>query len=66
MPQKLLVKAIAGSRCPMEGNPKAYISDDDKGQEVDNTSYYQRLVAEGSLIKVKPGPEPKKARGGDQ
>jgi len=43
------VKAIEGSRCPMEGNPRKYITDSE-AVEVPATSYYQRLVTEGSLV----------------
>jgi hypothetical protein len=55
------VKAIPGTRCPKEGNPREYIGDDAKGVDVPDTAYYIRLVGDGSLVVVE-----KKANGGDQ
>jgi hypothetical protein len=55
------VKAAAGLKCPMEDNPKTYITDDPKGTVVPDTSYYQRLLDDGSLELV-----PVKTKGGDQ
>jgi hypothetical protein len=49
MSQKLLVKAKPGEKCPREENPRTYISDDPKGTPVENTSYYRRLLNDGSL-----------------
>lgn len=59
----MLVQAIAGARCPTEDNPRRYITDTEP-VEVPASSYYQRLVAEGSLVDVTPAP--KKKQGGDQ
>ncbi len=55
------VRAAKGLQCPMEDNPRAFITDDAKGVEVADTSYYRRLIADGSLEEV-----PQKAKGGDQ
>ena len=43
------VKSKAGTRCPMEGRPRKYITDN-KAVEVPETAYYIRLVREGSLV----------------
>lgn len=61
MPQKLLVKAKPGEKCPREDNPRTYITEDPKGTEVVASSYYRRLLDDGSLSIV----EPKKKSGGD-
>lgn len=58
---KLLVKAQPGEKCPREENPRTYISDDPKGVEVEDSSYYRRLLDDGSLLSV----ESKKSKGGD-
>ena len=55
------VKAAPGLKCPMEDRPKEYINDDPKGVAVPDTSYYQRLLDDGSLVLV-----PTKTKGGDQ
>ena len=55
------VKAVPGLKCPMEGKPREYITDDPKGVIVPDTSYYQRLIDDGSLVLV-----PAKTKGGDQ
>ena len=57
------IKAASGLRCPMEGDPRAYITDDPKGVEVDDTAYYRRLLDDGSLVIVQDKP---KTKGGDQ
>lgn len=49
MPQ---VKAPQGLKCPMEGKPRVYITDDPKGVPVPDTVYYRRLLDEGSLLPV--------------
>lgn len=55
------VKTNPGEICPMENKHRDYITDDSKGVEVPDTSYYRRLLDEGSLIsaekpaKVKEG-----------
>jgi hypothetical protein len=60
----MLVKAAPGTRCPKEGNPRVYITDQTP-EEVPDSAYYIRLVADGSLI---PAPaqaeETGKKRGG--
>lgn len=43
------VKSKAGTRCPMEGKPRKYITDSE-AVEVPDTAYYKRLVRDGSLI----------------
>jgi len=55
------LKAAPGLQCPMEGKPREYINDDPKGVVVPDTSYYQRLVDDGSLVLVQA-----KNKGGDQ
>jgi len=62
---KLLVKAKSGEKCPREDNPRTYITDNPKGTEVDNTSYYRRLLEDTSLVIV-PNNVPAKSKGGDQ
>ncbi len=44
------VMAKPGTRCPMEGKPRDYIGD--APVEVPESSYYLRLIADGSLIRV--------------
>ena len=58
------MKVIAkpGTKCPMEGQPKKYITDS-RGADVPDTAYYRRLVADGSLKtegKTAPPDEAKK------
>lgn len=43
------VIAAAGTRCPKEGKPREYITDQ-QPVTVPDTSYYRRMVADGSLI----------------
>lgn len=43
------VIAKKGTRCPLEGKPRSYISDS-VAVEVADTAYYRRLVKDGSLI----------------
>jgi hypothetical protein len=43
------VIAPTGIKCPMEGNARKYITDRD-AVEVPATSYYKRLIADGSLL----------------
>ncbi len=43
------VKAKSGTRCPKEGKPREYIADSHP-VDVPNTTYYRRLVRDGSLI----------------
>ena len=44
------VRAADGQKCPRENNPREYITDDVKGTEVSDTTYYRRLIDDGSLI----------------
>lgn len=59
------VKAAAGLQCPMENSPREYINDDPAGVEVPDTSYYHRLVVDGSLVEL-PAKVKDPAKGGDQ
>ena len=43
------VSAAPGARCPKEGKPRQYITDN-VPEEVPDSAYYRRLVADGSLI----------------
>ena len=52
------VCAAPGLQCPKEGKPREYISDDPRGVEVADSSYYKRLVGDGSLLEVKAAAEP--------
>ena len=58
---KLLVKANPGEICPREEDPRTYITDDPKGTPVEESSYYRRLLDDGSLSIA-----PVKTKGGDQ
>lgn len=63
------VIAKKGTRCPKERKPRDYITDWE-AVNVPETSYYLRLVADGSLrvVQEKAGkkkkPKTKKAKGG--
>lgn len=57
------VRAATGLQCPMEAQPRVFITDDAKGVEVPDSSYYRRLIADGSLEEVAPV---QKNKGGDQ
>lgn len=63
------VKAKPGEKCPLEGKPRQYITDG-VAVTVPETSYYRRLVREGSLLEVKAPVEKKAektaAKGGDK
>jgi len=61
------VTSAPGTRCPKEDRPREYIGDE-KAEEVPDTAYYKRLVAEGSLVLAKEAPadEVKSKRGGDK
>lgn len=48
------VKAPTGLKCPMEGNYRKYINDAPAGVTVADTTYYRRLVAQGSLLTIQP------------
>ena len=58
----MYVKSAPGSRCPMEQNPREYISDTE-ASDIPDTTYYRRLVDDGSLIETA---KPKTPKGGDQ
>jgi len=65
----MLVQSTPGTRCPKEDKPREYITDQ-TAEEVPDSAYYLRLVADGSLI---PADAPaqaedtgKKTRGGRQ
>jgi len=45
------VSAAKGLKCPMEGKPRAYITDAE-ACEIPETAYYRRLIADGSLVEV--------------
>ncbi len=61
------VKAAPGLKCPMEGEPRAYITDDSNGVEVDDTAYYRRLLDDGSLVMIQNKSKASKPTiGGDQ
>jgi hypothetical protein len=47
----LKVTAAPGTRCPMEGRPREYITDT-AAVEVPESAYYRRLIADGSLVKA--------------
>ncbi|TAN61365.1 hypothetical protein EPN18_06855 [bacterium] len=55
------VVAKKGTRCPMEGKPRNYITDTEPFEAPD-TSYYLRLIADGSLTRIEPAP----AKGGSK
>ena len=44
------VTAKQGTRCPKEGKPREYIGE--SPETVPDTTYYRRLIAEGSLVEV--------------
>lgn len=48
---KITVMAKQGTKCPMEGNPREYITGKLKA-DVPNTAYYRRRLRDGSLILV--------------
>jgi hypothetical protein len=51
------MKVIAppGRKCPMEGKPRDFITDETP-VEVPGTGYYLRLIADGSLSVVSESP----------
>lgn len=59
----MLVKSIQGAQCPKENNPRDYITDTEP-VEVPDTTYYRRLVTEGSLIEVPAEAETTDKKGG--
>lgn len=57
------VKAAKGTRCPMEGKPREYITDA-KAVVVPASPYYLRLVRDGSLVDTEaPRVEPVTEKG---
>lgn len=57
----MLVKAAPGQRCPKENSPREYITDQ-QAVDVPATSYYRRLLDDGSLVEAK---NKKPTKGGD-
>ena len=57
----MLVIAIKGSKCPMEGKKRQHITDTDP-VDVPGTAYYRRLLMEGSLVAVPRVPVPGKIK----
>lgn len=58
MRRDMKVRAKPGTRCPMEGRPREYITDQ-AAVKVPDTAYYRRRLAEGSLV---PAGSPTKAK----
>lgn len=50
------VRSKPGTKCPMEGRPRAYVTDSDL-VEVPDTAYYRRLIDDGSLEQVSEEPQ---------
>lgn len=50
------VKAAPGLMCPKEDRPREYISDEEAGVEVPDSTYYRRLIADGSLHEIVVAP----------
>jgi len=48
---KIKVMAKPGRRCPMEGKPRQYITDETP-VEVPESAYYRRLIEDGSLVRI--------------
>lgn len=59
------VSAAPGTRCPKEGKPREYITDNTP-EEMPDSAYYRRLVADGSLVieKASDGAETAEKKGG--
>lgn len=51
------VAAKPDTLCPKEDDPRAYVGE--TPEEVPDTSYYRRLVADGSLV-LSPTPRPER------
>jgi hypothetical protein len=43
------VQAAPGTKCPMETNPRSYLTDAEP-IDVPESPYYRRLIADGSLV----------------
>lgn len=58
------MKVIAkpGASCPKEGKPREYITDKEP-QEVPETTYYLRLIEDGSLLRAENS---NKGKGGNK
>ncbi|MDA8413025.1 MAG: hypothetical protein M0023_04465 [Desulfobacteraceae bacterium] len=63
----MIVQAAPGLKCPIEGKPREYINDSEPVPVAD-TTYYRRLVDDGSLVLVTAGkssaPKAAKSDGG--
>ena len=46
------VLAAKGARCPKEDKPREYITDTEPVDVPDDSTYYRRLIADGSLVLV--------------
>lgn len=57
------VQAALGAKCPKEGKPREYITDNTP-VEVPDSAYYIRLVADGSLIESPTTAENADKKGG--
>jgi hypothetical protein len=57
------VQAAPGAKCPKEGRPREYITDNTP-VEVPDSAYYLRLVADGSLVAVATTAENADRKGG--
>ena len=56
------VVAAKGFKCPREDDPRTYITDD-APVDVPDSTYYLRLVVDGSLVDVSAG---EKKKGGSR
>ena len=61
----MLVTAQPGEKCPKEGTPRQYITES-PAVDVPDTSYYRRLVREGSLLLAPVEKKAVKAAKGDK
>lgn len=57
------VQAAPGAKCPKEGKPREYITDNTP-VEVPDSAYYLRLVADKSLVKIAATAENEDRKGG--
>lgn len=60
----MLVKSAPGLLTPKEGKPREYVTDAEPGEEVPETTYYTRLVNDGSLVVVNTAQISAKKTGG--
>jgi len=58
----MIVKAFPGTRCPMEQDHRKYITDSE-AIDVPGSTYYKRLVRDGSLVPAEKGRKEVKADG---